>query len=378
MNRELKELKDSGAISLNKNFRGSFMKLPIVFLMFLFPGTILNAQNPFRGDQCIVRTEFIYDSASVWFPGCHASTIAETPEGFVAAWFGGTAEGNPDVGVWISRFSDGKWTVPEMAADGKTDSLRYPCWNPVLYNGDEELLLFYKVGPSPSEWWGELKISTDKGISWSPARKLPSGIIGPVKNKPVLLGNGMLLCPSSTENDGWRVHMEHTSDYGITWERTGAINYRDIYAIQPAILMHKSGRLQILCRSRHSRILSSWSDDNGYTWSSLIPDTLPNPNSGIDAVTLADGRHFIVYNHLTEGRNQLNAAVSNDGKIWNAAFLLENGTPVTEYSYPAVIQSDDGLIHITYTWKRRLIRHVVVDPARIEPRPMMGIAWPSE
>lgn len=172
--------------------------------------------------------------------------------------------------------------------------------------------------------------------------------------------------------------MEHTSDYGITWNRTSALNDSDMYAIQPAILTHKQGRLQILCRSRHSRILSSWSDDNGYTWSRLIPDTLPNPNSGIDAVTLADGRHIVVYNHLTEGRNQLSAAVSCDGKTWHAAFLLENDPPGTEYSYPAVIQSDDGLIHITYTWKRRLIRHVVVDPARIEPRPMTGMAWPSE
>ncbi|NMC39147.1 MAG: exo-alpha-sialidase [Bacteroidales bacterium] len=366
-------------MSINKNLNRFFIKLLTIFPIFLFPGSIINGQNPFRGDQCIVRTEFIYDSSSVWFPCCHASTIAETPEGFIAAWFGGTAEGNPDVGIWISRFSDGRWTIPEMAADGKTDSLRYPCWNPVLYfNGDEDLLLFYKVGPSPSEWWGELKTSTDNGKSWSPERKLPDGIIGPVKNKPVMAGNGMLLCPSSTENDGWRVHMEFTSDFGITWGRTGVLNDMEIHAIQPAILTHKSGKLQIVCRSRHSRILSSWSDDNGYTWSRLIPDTLPNPNSGIDAVTLKDGRHFLVYNHLEAGRNQLNAAVSYDGKTWHAALLLENDQPGTEYSYPAVIQSGDGLIHITYTWRRRLIRHVVVDPGKIAARPMMGRDWPSE
>jgi predicted neuraminidase len=354
------------------------MKLLGSLQIFLLLGTILYSQNPFRGDQCLVRTEFIYDSASVCFPSCHASTIAETPEGLVAAWFGGTAEGNPDVAIWISRFSEGKWSIPEMVAYDKNDSLRYPCWNPVLYNVNNELLLFYKVGPSPSEWWGELKISTDNGISWSPSRKLPDGIIGPVKNKPVLLNGGVLLCPSSTEDNGWRVHMELTSDYGITWEKTDTLNGRDIYAIQPAILKHSSGKLQILCRSRHSRIFSSWSDDKGLTWSNLIPDTLPNPNSGIDALTLADGRHLLVYNHLTEGRNQLNAAISADGITWYAAFLLESDKPGTEYSYPAVIQSDDGLIHITYTWNRRLIRHVVVDPVKIEPKKMMGSAWPAE
>ncbi len=57
----------------------------------------------------------------------------------------------------------------------------------MLYNSGDEILLFFKVGPSPSEWWGELTISDDNGISWSPSKKLPEGIIGPVKNKPVLL-----------------------------------------------------------------------------------------------------------------------------------------------------------------------------------------------
>ncbi len=355
---------------------GLSIKFLTGILIFLSVNDFLCAQDPFRGDQCIVRSEFIYDSSSVWFPGCHASTIAEMPDGFIAAWFGGTAEGNPDVGIWISRFTGGRWSIPEMVADGKTDSLRYPCWNPVLYNGDDEILLFYKVGPNPREWWGELKISTDNGISWSAPRKLPDDILGPVKNKPVLLDNGKLLCPSSTEHDGWRVHMEFTPDFGITWERTGFLNNKDLYAIQPAILTHKTGRLQILCRTNRSRIFSSWSDDKGNSWSRLMPDSLPNPNSGIDAVTLTDGRHFLVYNHLTKGRHQLNAALSDDGKTWKAALLLEDDSEGKEYSYPAVIQSADGLIHITYTWRRRLIRHVVVDPARIETRPMINGAWP--
>ncbi len=361
-----------------KKPNGLLIRLIAGLQIFLLFSGILCAQDPFRGDQCIVRKEFIYDSSAVWFPGCHASTIAETPGGFIAAWFGGTAEGNPDVGIWISRFSGGTWSIPEMVADGRTDSLRYPCWNPVLFNGDDEILLFYKVGPNPREWWGELKVSTDNGISWSPPEKLPDGILGPVKNKPVLLGSGTLLCPSSTENGGWRAHMEFTNDYGITWERTGFLNDRDLFAIQPTILTHKTGRLQILCRTDQSRIFSSWSDDNGRTWSRMVPDLLPNPNSGIDAVTLSDGRHFLVYNHLTKGRQQLNAAISDDGKSWKAVLLLENDRAGKEYSYPAVIQSGDGLIHITYTWNRRLIRHVVVDPAGIETRPMINAAWPRQ
>ncbi len=349
-----------------------------VFHLLFYLGCIQSrAQDIFKGDQCIVSSEFIFQTGETKFPSCHASTIAETGDGFIAAWFGGTAEGNPDIGIWISRLKDGKWSIPEEAANGVvSDSIRYPCWNPVLFNSGDEILLFYKVGSSPSSWWGELKTSTDGGISWSPSHKLPEGIIGPVKNKPVLLKNGVLLCPSSTEHNGWKVHIEMTSDFGITWEKTDTLNDRKSDLIQPAILVHKDNRLQMLCRSRQSRIFSSWSDDNGYTWTKLLPDSLPNPNSGIDAVTLSGGKHLLVYNHLTEGRNMLNAAVSDDGIKWQAALILENDTIGTEYSYPAVIQSKDGKIHITYTWNRKLIKHVVIDPALIETRPLLNMLWP--
>jgi predicted neuraminidase len=190
--------------------------------------------------------------------------------------------------------------------------------------------------------------------------------------------NGVLLCPSSSENDGWRVHMEMTSDNGITWTRTQALNDKKIAAIQPSVLIHPSGKLEILCRSKQSRILTSWSEDNGASWTELVPSAIPNPNSGIDAVSLKDGRHVLVYNHLTSGRNLLNVAVSDDGISWKPAVLLENDIKDTEYSYPAVIQSNDNMIHITYTWNRKLVKHVVIDPGLIEARSFTNGAWPSE
>lgn len=336
------------------------------------------AQKPFSGDKCIIRSEFIYQPGDVKFPSCHASTLAETSDGIIAAWFGGTAEKNPDVGIWVSRFSDGKWSGPAEAANGiRENNNRYPCWNPVLYNTEDEILLFFKVGPSPREWWGELITSDDEGISWSAPKKLPAGIIGPVKNKPVMLKNGILLCPSSTEDEGWRVHMEMTADNGITWERTKALNDKSIGAIQPTVLLHPAGKIQILCRSRQSQILSSWSEDNGVSWTPLVPAGIPNPNSGIDAVTLKDGRHLLVYNHISSGRNVLNVSVSDDGVNWKAAFILENDIKESEYSYPAIIQSQDNMVHITYTWNRKLIKYVVVDPGLIESRPFINGNWPS-
>ena len=377
----MKKIKFSKSlIPLKKGFKPPFRGaagtvLTLIFLFSFFP----QSSAQFKGDLCIIKSEFIYQPQDVPFPSCHASTIIQNGKGLMAAWFGGTREKNPDVGIWVSIYKKGTWSRPVEVANGiQHKDKRYPCWNPVLYNSGKQILLFYKTGPSPSEWWGELKISDDSGKTWSRASRLPEDIIGPVKNKPVLLANGRLICPSSTENAGWRLHMEFTADNGRTWERTPALNERQKGAIQPSILVHPDGKIQLLCRSNVSKILSAWSDDYGRTWSELSPVSLPNPNSGIDAVTLKDGRHIVVYNHLKSGRNCLNIAISDDGINWKAAALLENDQKGTEFSYPAVIQTNDNMVHVTYTWNRKQIKHVVIDPGKITPGPVLTDEWPSQ
>jgi len=328
----------------------------------------------------IINEEFIYENAP--FPQCHASTIVETKAGLVAAWFGGTHEKNPDVGIWLSRHVDGKWTAPVEVDNGiQHADKRYPCWNPVLFQPKEgPLLLFYKVGPDPRTWWGMLTKSNDAGKTWDEPRRLPEGIDGPVKNKPIQLPNGDILCGSSTEYDGWRIHFERTGDLGKTWKRIGPINDAKTFnAIQPSILTYPDGRMQILCRSRESRIVQSWSEDGGATWSKMTATNLPNPNSGTDAVTLADGRQLLIYNHTVRpGRKRsfLNVAVSTDGIDWKAALVLEDH-PDGEFSYPAAIQTSDGLVHFTYTYRRKTVKHVVIDPAKLVLRDMPDGNWPK-
>ncbi len=340
----------------------------------------------------IVSAEFIYERAP--FPQCHASTIELSSDGLLAAWFGGTREKHPDVGIWLSRQDEkarhgGKtWSPPVEVANGVQDATtRHPCWNPVLFqmpSADKKLadkkngplLLFYKVGPSPSTWWGMLIRSLDGGKTWSKPEKLPDDIAGPIKNKPVLLADGRLLCGSSTEDHGWRVHMEWTPDAGKTWQRTPELCDGVLkQAIQPTILKHGE-KLQILCRNRvPGPLWESWSDDGGRTWSNLKLADLPHPGSGIDGVTLADGRQLLVYNHTLIGRSPLNVAVSDDGKKWSAALVLENERG--EFSYPAVIQTPDRMVHITYTWKRQRVKHVVVDPTKLVARPIVDGKWPE-
>jgi predicted neuraminidase len=197
----------------------------------------------------------------------HASTIVESREGLVAAWFGGTREGAPDVGIWLSRLVAGQWTPPiEVAKSDWRNTERYPCWNPVLFRTtDETMALFYKEGPSPSSWWGMVKTSGDNGRTWTEARRLPDGILGPIKNKPVRLTDGTLVAPSSTESSEspsrWRVHFERTGDGGATWTKVLLPAPPDdtrIDAIQPSILIHGDGRLQAVGRTRSQRVFETW------------------------------------------------------------------------------------------------------------------------
>jgi len=354
-----------------------------------YSGDQLTARAPAKPETPrfpgFIRDEFIFTKAP--FPQCHASSICETSRGLVATWFGGTKESDPDVGIWVSYHDGAGWSTPKEWANGIQHSgKRYPCWNPVLFQppGDAPTLLFFKVGPSPSNWWGEVMVSYDRGRTFRDRRRLPEGIDGPVRCKPLLLSDGeTLLSGSSTESDGWHLHFEKIrlfdgAPHG-TWKRIGPINAKDEFnAIQPTLLQHPDGRLQALCRSKESVIVSTTSTDNGETWTKLEPIGLPNPNSGIEAVTMRDGRHLMIYNHLGSGetgwgrRGMLNLAVSDDGRQWHKAGVVEQEEK-GEFSYPAIIQSADGLIHLTYTWKRTRIKHVVVDPARIVAGDIVGM-----
>ena len=324
-------------------------------------------------DPAIVLQEFIYEHGP--YPSVHASTIVETPaHELVAAWFGGTRERSPDVGIWVSRRAKSGWTPSVEVANGvQADGTRHPTWNPVLFQPrGGPLMLFYKVGPSPEEWWGMLRTSADGGRTWSEARRLPDGILGPIKNKPVQLADGTIVASSSTESHAepsrWQVHFERSSDNGKTWSATPPINDgTTIGAIQPSILFRgKIGGDALLAvgRTEQRKVFSTSSEDGGKTWSPLsLIDDLPNPNAGIDAVTLADGRQLIVYNPVTRGRSPLAVAVWRDGRAWTKVLTLEDQPG--EYSYPAVIQTSDGRVHVTYTWKRERVKHVVLDPTKL-------------
>jgi len=330
-----------------------------------------------QNKKLIVSQEFVYEMEDALTPSCHASTIVSSGKNLIAAWFGGTYEKHDDVGIWASIKSNGKWTTPAEVVNGiQDDGSRFPCWNPVLFQGkNTPLTLFYKVGPNPREWWGMVVTSEDHGKTWSTPTRLPDRIYGPIKNKPIQLSNGDILSGTSTEHDGWKIQIEKSSDGGKSWQSSGDLNDGiEFSAIQPTILVHPNETLQLLNRTKNKVISQIWSYNNGETWSKMTATILPNPSAGIDGITLKDGRHLLVYNptgKVDRGRVPLSVAVSVDGKSWKEVIQLEKVTDPEskkkpEYSYPAIIQTDDDLVHIVYTWKRKLIKHVVLNPKMIQ------------
>lgn len=337
-------------------------------------------QLPVRNPK-ILTNEFLYTSAS--FPECHSATIAETTKGdLVATYFGGTKERNPDVCIWVSRKLKGSssWTAPQMVADGvMSDTLRKACWNPVVYQipgGD--VVIYFKIGNSVADWTGWMVRSKDGGKTWSKREPLQEGFLGPVKNKPVL-SQGRLIAPTSIEKGGWRLYFEYSDDMGKTWKRTDYVDadstmsegkLMKTLAIQPSIIFLKDGRLAAVARTRSEHIGITYSSDNGLTWTKLRLIDTPNNNSGLDAVTLTDGQQVLICNEkpIPQGikggkglRTPLSLLTCMDGEHWSHWLTLED-SPVSQYSYPSIIQTSDGHIHCIYTWRRQRIKHVELLP----------------
>lgn len=314
--------------------------------------------------------EFVFTEAP--FASCHASTVVELRNGvLMAAWFGGTAEGKPDVAIWASERSSNGWSAPkEMVREPGT-----PTWNPVLfYAANGRLWLYYKFGPSPSSWTAGRRWSDDDGKTWSAVEHLPAGILGPIRAKPLLLPDGIVAGSSIESYHSWAVWIERSTDNGESWTKYGPVTAppasvrppgKTSGIIQPSIVPIEGNRLRLYARSTHDigRICIADSLDGGETWTRTRALELPNPNSGIDAARLPDGRIVLIYNDSLSSRTPLNLAVSSDGEHFRNFETLEDEPG--EYSYPAMIVGKDGDLHITYTWNRKRIRYARISPSQI-------------
>ena len=301
----------------------------------------------------LLTKEFIYDPKTpVNIPSCHAATLIKTADGILAAWFGGTHEGHDDVQIYVAHRSDadGTWSAPQCVSVVEP----IPNWNPVLYDNGEEILLYYKRSKEIHSWNTMFTTSRDCGYTWAVPRRLCEDDIdgrGPVKNKPIRLSNGTILAGASFEQGPWRCFADISSDNGYTWEQTPflPVPTEDTEVIQPSLWEDNRG-VHMLVRSKNKKIFRSDSTDFGKTWCTLYPIDLPNNNSGLDLVKVAENRIILCCNPVTEGRTPLSLFESTDsGDTFVRLFDLE--TEPGEYSYPAVI-TDGKYLYGAYTWKR--------------------------
>lgn len=353
------------------------------------------------------RREFIFGDARP-FAQCHASTLIESRRGraFVA-WFGGSREGESDVGIWASsraaerhgasiRAPGDNWTAPQRIAK-VSDA---PHWNPVLYaltdSGTEpgpesghELVLQFKVGTSIRSWVTWITRSSDGGDTWhspqpldladldTPSAQSSRGGRGAVRNKPIQLVSGDWLAGASVETwKRWDAFFDRSPNGLDQWRATELIaldrtSFSGKGLIQPALWESPPGHVHALFRSTNGRIYRSDSEDDGRTFCPAYPVAVPNNNSGLDLARLGNGCLALVCNPVAgnwAARTPLSILFSWDnGESWPSRIELE--TEPGEFSYPAVIAAGpehEDLV-VTYTWNRRRIAYLRI-PAEELPR----------
>lgn len=303
-----------------------------------------------------------------FFNNCHASTVLKSGERLLCAWFGGTKESDDDVEIYLSVNDGGAWGDPRRMTF--TD---VPCWNPVLFEDDGKITLFYKVGKTIPGWQTYFMTSDDGGDTWSEPQELvdgdTSGGRGPVKNKAIKLSNGRIAAPASVETDeAWDAFVDISADGGKSWTKSNFMpfdhqNARGKGIIQPT-LWENDGKIFALLRSSESRILKSSTDD-GVNWTPCEATELPNNNSGIDCVKLPNGEIILIYNPIAESwgdRNIICYTTSSDnGNSFSEPVTIEiDEDKDAEFAYPAVI-TDGKFVYITYTHYRKSIMFVKLE-----------------
>lgn len=313
---------------------------------------------------------------NAFFPQCHASTLVRLGNGdILAAWFAGTHEKHPDTAIWISTRRGGLWSDPVKI----THEENIPCWNPVLFEEQGIIYLFYKVGKAIPSWYSKWLSSSDMGESWQSLGELVPGDRGgrgPVKNKPICLDEGSWLAPASLETEErWDCFCDISQDKGLSWKKSSFVplNHGDFKGkglIQPTLWESEPGIIHMLMRSTEGFIYRSDSADNGRTWCAAYPTIIPNNNSGLDLVMVNEGPRkgtlVLIYNPVKgnwAARTPLSYTFSADnGQSWTEPVDLDhNANPLDredgEFSYPAVISHGEK-IFLTYTWKRRSVVYV--------------------
>ncbi|MCS1408269.1 MAG: hypothetical protein M2R45_01442 [Verrucomicrobia subdivision 3 bacterium] len=327
----------------------------------------------------LVRSEFPSDAGTTAFN--YSPSLAQTAGGLILVWVGGSGVDSPDASVYLTRLGGDTWSQPTKVASvvHPRTLVQTPCQRPVLFkptNGP--LLLFYKTVKARHQTVSYVTTSRDNGITWFKPKTLPRSIFGPARTKPIELPTGVLLCGSDTHKAGWRFHIERATAFRdtLSWTRTRDLSLAMLHnASEPVLLDYGGGNIQALCRTKRGYVVETWSDNHGETWSAVERTMLPNPDSGLDAIRLDEQQHAVVYQHSNRERGVLNLAVTEDGKQWAAAAVLEH-QPDSHFSDPSIVLGADGNLHLVYSVNHQRVKYIVTDPDQLSPVSMVGGNWP--
>lgn len=306
----------------------------------------------------------------------HSVSLATLGPGSIgAAWFAGSKEGAEDVAIYFATFDGRAWSEPRAIVtrpqlQQQTQRLIRKLGNPVLWSDGQGTLHLWFVSVSYGGWAGSAinhSISHDGGQSWSTARRLITSpfwnISTLVRHPPVALRDGGMALPVYHEFLAKRPEWLRLSPTGVPMDKTRLPGAQR--SLQPAVAVQDAHRALVMLRdgSPAHRIRATRTEDGGAHWSPATPTELPNPDAGIALLALADGRLLLAYNPQEANRTMLALSVSADqGQSWSPPRLIENGSGQDEFSYPALLQDEEGSIHLAYTWKRERIAHLRFHP----------------
>lgn len=305
------------------------------------------------------EAEFLYN-----VPGsglhCHGPSILAAASGdLLVAWYAYPEDEHRDASLVLARRPCGGTWLPSETVLGSSDG---SIGNPVLFQEPSGRIWLFFVVLEGSYWTDAVVhgMSSDNGgVSWSsPATIVPEGGVM-IRHAPVQRGDGHWLLPAYDE----RLHITRMlSARTPAGPWTEIVRFDAVPLIQP-VLVRTSAGLTLLFRpwSDPRVVWRSHSSDEAARWSPPVRTSLPNPLSGIGA--FAYGDHLAaVYNHTEEhARRPLSFAASDDGgQVWTAALQLDDLHG--ELSYPCFVATGAGTVHGVYTYNRRLIKYVELDP----------------
>jgi len=383
-------------IKIFSTMQNKINKSILVFLVITYFSFSLIAQEQ------SLKTSFIFPFQELHV---HSSSIIELPNGdMMACWFEGSGERNAnDVQVKGARLKKGRteWSTPFLMADTPGQ----PDCNPVLFVDNNNKLILYWVVVQANQWENSVlkyRSSTDyskkgapnwdwqdvillkpgeefaktiedsfrsmksRNLAWAEyAPRYETMVYDAAKDKkkretgwmtrihPVILPSGRILLP--LYSDGFNLSLIAISDdEGESW--TPSLPIVGYGNIQPAIVQKKDGSLVAFMRDNGDspgKILISTSIDDGYSWTVAEKSDIPNPGTSVDAIKLKNGNWVMVYNDLESDRYSVAVSLSDDeGKTWKWTKRLErDDSKKGSFSYPSVIQTKDGLIHASYSYR---------------------------